>query len=400
VKSRGELESLAEPPDILPGLDGAYRTPVEVSFPDLIGILFRRKFTIGRAVIITAAVVAGLVFLLPPKFTAEAVILTPQQSQPSLSAMAQVAGIGPAAGLSSLSLLSGLGLRSPSDLYVGILQSRTIADVLITKFNLKDVYHDKDFYTARKQLRRNTTIKAGKDTLIHVRVDDRSPNRAAQLANAYIDELAEQNSRVALTEASQRRLFYEAQLAKEKDTLADAEIAMRDTQQSTGLVAPTGQAEGLIRALAQLHAEILSREAQVEAMKTFATDDNPRLQTVKRELGALQAELNKLERGTHTPGTPEVPAGQLPEAGLQYLRKFRDFKYHETLFEILSKQYEAARLDEAKSAPLVQVIDRAVAPERRSWPPRTILTLSAALLAGCVSSFWILLRERQRLGSF
>ena len=316
-----------------------------------------------------------------------------------MSAMAQLTGLASGAGLSGLGLLSGLALRTPSDLYVGILESRTIADALITKFKLKEVYHDDDFYTARKRLRRNTTIKAGKDTLIHVRVEDRDPNRAAQLANAYVDALADQNSRVALTEASQRRLFYEGQLAKEKDALADAEIALRDTQQSTGLVAPGGQAEGLIRALSQLHAEILSREAQVEAMKTFATDDNPRLQTAKRELGALQAELNKLERGAHIPGTPEVPAGQLPEAGLQYLRKYRNFKYHETLFEILSKQYEAARLDEAKAAPLVQVIDRAVTPERKSWPPRAILVLIAALLGACISGFWLLSRERRRLES-
>ncbi len=209
-----------------------------------------------------------------------------------------------------------------------------------------------------------------------------------------MDELAGQNSRVALTEASQRRLFYETQLVKEKDALADAEVALRDTQQSTGLVAPTGQAEGLIRAVSQLHAEILSREAQIEAMRTYAADTNPRFQMVKREVSALQSELDKLERGNHVPGTPEVAAGQLPEAGLQYLRKFRDVKYHETLFEILAKQYEAARLDEAKSAPLVQVIDRAIAPERKSWPPRAILTIAAALLAACISSLWALFRER------
>ena len=115
-------------------------------------------------------------------------------------------------------------------------------------------------------------------------------------------------------------------------------------------------------------------------------------------MGVLHAELDKLERGNHIPGTPEVPAGQLPEAGLQYLRKYRDFKYQETLFEILAKQYEAARLDEAKSAPMVQVIDRAVPPEKKSWPPRAVLTLTAAGLAACIASLWILLRERTQLG--
>jgi tyrosine-protein kinase Etk/Wzc len=247
-------------------------------------------------------------------------------------------------------------------------------------------------------LARNTTIKTGRDTLIRILVEDRDPNRAAQLANAYVDELSSQNSRVALTEASQRRLFFETQLSKEKSALADAEIALRDTQQATGLVAPTGQAEGLLRAVSQLHAQISARQAQLEAMKTFASDENPHFQRAKREVSALQTELEKLERGNHVAGTPEVPAGELPQAGLQYLRKYRDVKYHEALFEILAKQYEAARLDEAKSGPMVQVIDRAVPPERKSWPPRGILILTAIALAGLASSFWVLLSESRGPG--
>ncbi|MBV8811999.1 MAG: lipopolysaccharide biosynthesis protein [Acidobacteriaceae bacterium] len=398
MQSYRQLEFPPDAPDILTAPNATHWKQPDISLLDVIRALRRDKSTIGLSVIISAAIMAGIALLLPVKYKAEAVIFTPQQSQSSLSAMAQLTGLGSAAGLSSLGLLSGLGLRSSSDLYVGILESRTIADSLIKKFNLKQVYHRDTFYTTRKQLRRNTTIKAGRDTLIHIQVEDRDPRRAAQIANAYVDELAEQNSNVALSEASQRRIFYESQLAKEKDALSDSEVALRDTQQSTGLVAPTGQAEGLIRAVSQLHAEILTREAQLAAMKTYATDDNPRLQTVKREVSALHAELDKLERGNHIPGIPEVAAGQLPEAGLQYVRKYRDFKYHETLFEILAKQYEAARLDEAKAAPMIQAIDRAVPPEKKSWPPRTLLTLIAAGLAACISSFWILMRERTHTG--
>jgi uncharacterized protein involved in exopolysaccharide biosynthesis len=274
-----------------------------------------------------------------------------------------------------------------------MLESRTIADTLINKFHLKQVYDAKDYYATRKKLARNTDIKAGRDTLIRIRVEDRDPQRAAELTNAYVDALAEQNSRVAVTEASQRRQFFEAQLAKEKDVLSDAEVALRNTQESTGLVAPSGQAEGIIRAVSQLHVQILAQEARIESMKAYVTDDNPRLQLAKSELSALQTALTKLEQGSHLPGTPEVPTNQLPEAGLQYLRKYRDVRYHEALFEILSKQYEAARLDEAKSTALIQVIDRAVPPERRSWPPRTLLILSAAILAALVSSFWVVLSE-------
>ena len=364
----------------------------EISFAAIASTLSRRKRSVFLPTLCVALISTAVAFLIPPKYTAEAVILTPQQPQSSLSAMAQLAGGSSGMGLPGLSLLAGFGLRNPSDLYVGILESRTIADTLIKKFNLKQVYDDKYLQTARKDLKRNTTIKAGKDTLIHVEVSDRNPDRAAQLANGYVEELAQRNSTVALTEASQRRLFFEGQIAKEKDLLASAEIALRDTQQVTGLVVPTGQAEALIRSASQLHVEILSRQAQLAGMKAFVADDNPRLERVKRELGALQSELAGLQKGEHVAGTPELPVGKLPQAGLEYLRKYRDVKYHETLFEALSKQYEAARLDEAKSAPLIQVIDNAVVPEKKSWPPRTILILVSTALAALISALFISVR--------
>jgi uncharacterized protein involved in exopolysaccharide biosynthesis len=369
----------------------------EITFDGLFSLLLQRKKTIAGVTLSAASIATVVAFLIPVKYSAEAVILTPQQAQPSLSAMAQLAGVGGGAGLSTLSLLSGFGLHNSADLYIGILESRTIGDSIITKFDLKRVYHDKDFYSTRKHLARNTTIKSGRDTLIHIRVEDRDPKRSAELANAYVDELSRQNSTVALTEASQRRLFFEGQLTKEKDALANAEIAMRNTQELTGLVAPTGQAEALIRSVSQLRAEILSRQAQLEGMRTYAADGNPRFLAVKRELGALQGELTKLEQGNHIAGTPEVPIGQLPEAGLEVLRKYRDVKYHEALYEILAKQYEAARLDEAKSAALVQVIDKAVVPERKSWPPRTVLILTTSGLAAFLACFWALLRNDRQL---
>ena len=378
-----------------PGLSAPATGPIEISLGDLFSALSRRRKQMVLPVLLAAAVSTVIAFLIPAEYSAEAVILTPQQAQPSLSSMAQLAG-GAESGLSSLSLLAGFGLRNPSDLYVGILNSRTIADALISKFNLMQVYGDKYLKKARRHLKENTTIKAGKDTLIHIEVWDRNPSRAAQLANAYMNELAQRNSTVALSEASQRRLFFEQQLGKEKDQLTDAEIALRNTQQFTGLVVPTGQAEALIRSASQLHAEILSRQAQLAGMKSYVADDNPRYQMVKRELETLQSELNSLEQGKHVAGTPELPLGKLPEAGLEYIRKYRDLKYHETLFEALAKQYEAARLDEAKAAPMIQIIDRAVVPERKSWPPRTIIVLVSTVLAAIVSALWIILTTGAR----
>jgi uncharacterized protein involved in exopolysaccharide biosynthesis len=366
----------------------------EISFAELSSALSTNRGPILWPALAAAIVSTAVALLIPVEYTAEAVILTPQQAQPSLSAMAQLAGAGSGAGLASLGLLTGFGLHNPADLYVGILESRTIADALVNRFDLKQVYGDKYVQKARKHLARRTSIKAGKDTLIHIQVDDRDATRSAALANAYVEELARRNSTVALTEASQRRLFFEAQVAKEKDLLATAEIALRNTQQFTGLVVPTGQAEALIRSASQLHAEILNREAQLAGMRTYVADENPRFQAVKHELAALQSELATLESGEHLAGTPEVPVGKLPQAGLEYLRKYREVKYHEDLYEALAKQYEAARLDEAKAAPLIQVIDKAVVPERKSWPPRILIISISTLLTGLVACLWVLVTRK------
>jgi uncharacterized protein involved in exopolysaccharide biosynthesis len=358
----------------------------EITFSELFGIMCRARKLIGWSVLATAACATSVALLIPVEYTAEAVIMTPQQSESSWSTMAQAAGMGTGSALSGLGLLSAFGLRNPSDLYIGILESRTIADLLIKDFNLLDVYDDKYWQQARKHLAWHTDIKAGKDTLIHIKVSDRDPKRAASLANAYVEQLSVRNSHVALTEASQRRLFFEVQLTKQKNLLADAEVALRDTQQRTGLLVPTGQAEAMLRSASQLHAEILSGEAQLAGLKTYVSEDNPRYQAVKQQITTLQSELASLQKGSATEGEEDLPVGKLPQAGLEYVRKYREVKYHELLYEALAKQFEAARLDEAKAAPLIQVIDKAVIPERKSWPPRLIIVLVSTVLALFCSS--------------
>ncbi len=363
---------------------------VEISLLDLLPVLGRRKRFIAAVTAIVMGSTAAAVLLLPPSYTAEAVILTPQPEQSSQSIL-----MGSLAGLGGLGGLGGTApgfWRNPADLYIGVLKSRTIADSLIARFHLQQVYGERERSDAQKTLARHTEISAGKDSLIRIRVEDHDRTRAAELANAYVSELYGQNSRLALTSASQRRLFFEQQLTQEKDALAGAEVKLKDAQQGSGLVLPQGQGEALIRSAAQLRAEIADREVQLQSMRAYAADDNPQLQILEREIGALRGELNKLERGA--PGGLAVSARKLPELGLEYIRRLRDVKYHEVLFEILSKQYEAARIDEAKLAPVVQVIDAAVAPEKRSWPPRTLLTAASGVLAAVGACAFVLLRAR------
>jgi capsule polysaccharide export protein KpsE/RkpR len=362
----------------------------EVSLLSLLAVLAAGKWIILRSCAAAAIVAAAIAFLIPVEFSAEAVILPPQAPQTSASAL-----LSQASGLSALGALSGLSVRSTTDLYLymGILRDRTIADALIARFHLKEFYGDKTLLETRKHLARHTNINTNKDPLIHIKVEARDPKLAADLANAYVEELFGQNSVLALTEASQRRLFFERQLVKEKDELASAEVAMRNTQQSTRLITPEGQAETLIRSVAQLRAAIAERQAQLESVKTFAAETNPEYTRLQEEVKSLNSQLQKLESNRQAGGGLDVSAASLPQASLEYVRKLRDLKYHETLFEALSRQYEAARLDEAKAAPVIQVVDRAVTPEKKSWPPRTLLVLSAVLLTVVGCCCWLLTRN-------
>jgi capsule polysaccharide export protein KpsE/RkpR len=284
-------------------------------------------------------------------------------------------------------------LKNPADLYIGILKSRTVSDAIVAQFHLQQVYRIKLLSAGRKALQANVAFESGKDSLIKITVTDHDPRRAAAMANAFVEELHKENSRLALSDASQRRLFFEEQLRQEKDALANAEVDLKRTQEGTGLIVPAGQAEVLIRSGATLRAEITSHEVQLQAMRSFATDENPQVQVLQRELAALRSELARVEADDGSGSKLELSGRKLPEASLEYIRKMREVKYHETLFELLAKQYEISRLDEAKQAPVVQVVDRAAVPDRKSGPPR-LLAMIGAFLGGLVlSSLYVLIAD-------
>jgi uncharacterized protein involved in exopolysaccharide biosynthesis len=388
----GQASTPAAGLETRPATEPPTPAPAEISLLDIAAVLGRRKGLIAAVTLAAMLLSAAVALLIPPSYTAEAVILPPQPEQSSqLLMMGSPAGLAGLSGLGS-GLAGGL-LRNPMELYIGILKSRTIADALIARFRLQQVYGSNSQIATRKALERHSTIETGKDSLIRIRIEDRDRTRAAQIANAYVDELHNRNSRLALTSASQRRLFFEQQLAEEKSALADAEIAMKNMQQASGLVFPTGQSEALMRSIASLRAEIAAREVQLQEMRMYATADNPQLQVQETTLAGLHQQLQKLEAGSAD--ALVVPARKIPETGLDYLRKARDFRYHETLFELLAKQYEAARIDEAREAPLLQVVDSAVVPDRKSWPPRTLIVFLGGLLALVAASLFVLFRDYQ-----
>jgi len=245
------------------------------------------------------------------------------------------------------------------------------------------VYDEDLLYFARKELARNTSITSGREGVITIEVEDKDPKRAADLANAYVEQLRILTGELAVSEASQRRLFFETQLKKAKNDLAMAEGEMRKFAEEKGLISPEGQISLSVTAAAALRAQITAKEVELTARRSFATDNNPELKRTQEELNGLRLEMAKLERNaTAGKGDALVPFGKAPGVGLEYIRKFRDVKYFETLFEILAKQYEIARIDEAKDAPVVQVLEFAVQPERRSRPKRMVIAIAGFVLAG------------------
>jgi uncharacterized protein involved in exopolysaccharide biosynthesis len=251
---------------------------------------------------------------------------------------------------------------------------------------LQQVYGRDSLVDTRKRLARYVDIIAGRDTLIHIAVEDHDPKRAADLANAFVDELHAQNSTVAFSAAAQRRLFFQQQLASEKDALVQAEIALKQSQETSGLMSPPGQVAELIQNDALINAEIASREVLLQALRSYATEANPQVVMLQQEIATLRSQQNRLKTGAGAGSVLEVPSRRLPEAALEQIRRLRDLKYHETLFELLSRQYEAARIDEARQAQVIQAIDRAIPPDKRSGPPRALLILlgSLAALSGSV----------------
>jgi uncharacterized protein involved in exopolysaccharide biosynthesis len=360
----------------------------EVSILDVLIVLAKHKRLIAIVTSSGALLSVIVSLLLPNIYTGTARVLPPQQAQSNAALLlGQLGGIAALAGGS-------LGIKNPSDLYVGMLKSRTVADSVIERFNLKGLYGKDTMVETRKVLSENTTITSGKEGLITIDVEDEDPTLAAEIANAYVEELDKLTQSLAVTEAAQRRLFFERQLHQAKEDLSAAEIALKKTQETTGLIKLDDQGKAIIEAVAALRAQISAKEVEVRSLRTFATEQNPDYVRIQSQLAALRSELAKLERAQISGGGDILlPTGKVPEAGLEYVRKFRDVKYSETLFELLAKNFEVAKIDEAKEAAIIQIVDRAVVPDRKSKPRRGVIAIVATVLAALLSCICAFIRE-------
>ena len=356
----------------------------EISLLDLLQTIVDnlRLLVLGPlAVGITAL---GISFLIPPTYTAKTQFLPPQQQQSAAASM--LASLG---GLGGLASAVG-GIKNPADQYLAYMKSVTFQDSIIERFKLLERYEAKTKTDARLALTGSVRAVSGKDGLISVEVDDKDPKFAAELANAHVEELGKLLSKLATTEAQQRRLFFEKQLNQAKDKLIQSEIALKATGVSGSVL--KSNPSSAVAAVAGLQAAVTAQEVKLGAMRSYLAETAPDLKQAMNELANLRVQLGKQEKDAPSTGTKASTEGD-------YITKYREFKYHETLFELFSKQFELAKVDEAREGAVIQVLDAAQPPERKSKPKKALIAIIATFTAGFAILLFVFIRQTLRSSS-
>ncbi len=346
----------------------------EISLLDLLQVVVEnlRLLVLGPLAVGLAAL--GISFAIAPTYTASVKFLPPQQQQSAAASMlASLGALGGLAGAAS-------GLKNPADQYLAFLKSRSVQDALIERFGLMQRFEAQTRDDARLALQGAMRATSGKDGLISLEIDDKNPQFAAELANAHVEELHKLLSRLAVTEAQQRRMFFEKQLQASRDNLARAEQALKASGVNASSLKASPQTA--VVGIAQLKASVTAQEVKIASMRGYLSESAPDFKQALTELSALRTQLARMEK--------EEPAE--PGAG-DYISRFRDFKYHETLFELFAKQYELARVDESREGAVIQVLDAAQPPERKSKPKKALIAVIATLATGFALLLFVFLRQ-------
>jgi uncharacterized protein involved in exopolysaccharide biosynthesis len=376
------------------------------SLPLLVQIALRQKRLIWIVSLTIALLGALVALLLPSRYTATVVILPPQQGGSNSAAMlAQLGNLGALA-----SMGGSMGIKNPNDLQVALLKSQTVEDAMAARFHLQALYRRRYLSTTRKHWERETAIDNGlKDGLIRLSVTDGNPRRAAELANGWVEEYRRLTATLAVTEASQRRLFFERELMGSHEDLTRAEDSLKATEQRTGVLEIDSQSRAMIASAAVLRAQVASKQVELRAMHEFAAGENPDLLRAEQELDGMESQLASMNTvSEHSEGDLAMPRGRITQDGLDYVRALREMKYREAIYELLTRQVEVARVDEARQGAPVQVVDPALIPERpnslyKIWIVlgACLCALPAALLTACATETVSVLRGyRRRSGSW
>ena len=369
----------------------------EINLLDYWRVIVKRKILIGGIVFI--AIVASVIYslILPPIYSSTTSIFPPQQEGSMASGIMSQLGGG-------LGGLAGgfLGISTPIDTWMAILKSETIREAMIHRFNLMNIFEAKSMEEARNSLAGMVKIAKSKEGFISVTVEDKDPKMAATLANAYVEELDKINKGIMTTSGRRMRVFVEKRLDEAKVELTKAEEAIKTFQETNRAVKIDDQSRAVIDAIGSVKGLLMAKEVELQTFLSYATPYNPQAEILKTHVEELKERLRELEEGKRIPANPAskdifIPTAKMPDLALQYARLLRDTKVQQTLYELLTQQYEMARIQEAKDTPTVQVLDMAQIPEMRSKPKRRqivmLFTITAAFF-GVIAAFFMEYLER------
>ena len=346
----------------------------EISLLDFLQVIVDNLRLLVLGSLACGLVALGISFSITPTFTAKTQFLPPQQQQSAAASM--LASLGALGGLAG----AATGLKSPADQYITFMKSVSLQDALIDRLNLMDKYGIKLKSDARQALSGSVRIVSGKDGLISVEVDDKDPKFAADLANAHVEELRNLLGRLAVTEAQQRRLFFEKQLQITKENLAKADLALKSSGINSSVL--KSSPSSAVEAVARLKAGISVQEVKLGSMRNYLTENAPEFKQALNELASLKSQLVKAEK--------EEPASRDPS---DYVARYRDFKYQESMFELFAKQFELAKVDESREGAVIQVLDLAQPPERKVKPKKALIAIIATLASGLALLLFIFARN-------
>jgi tyrosine-protein kinase Etk/Wzc len=352
--------------------------------------LARQKRMIAKITLSFMIVGLILCFTLPVRYQAVSLISTPAQV-PSISMFMDDTGKG----LGSLAAAAGgLALKNPNAIFIGMLQSRTIADALISQFGLQKVYGTHDMIATRRKLDKRSDITAEKSGLVSISVTDPDPHRAAEMANAYVEQLRVLTRTISAREVARQRAYFEDQLRSQRESLIAAELELQQVEQNKGIVHANAQAMMMFQEMGQLRADIAAKQVQVQTLRSYSTEHNPDVQMEERELSAMQQQASRLSQHGSSSDYGDIGLTDVPANGLEFLRAARELEYQTALYSVLLKQYEATKLDEGNDAYSIEIVDVAVPPDKRSSPKRAILMVVSTIVGLFVGFAWAGYREK------
>jgi uncharacterized protein involved in exopolysaccharide biosynthesis len=374
-------------------------------FTERLDVLWEERRLLFRVSAIGFMVAILIAFLVPKRYTTTTRLMPPDTQ--SASSMMMLAGLAQKAG--SLGAVAGdlLGMKSSGALFVGVLESETVQNRLIQQFDLKKVYGKRYQQDARKKLGENTSIQEErKSGIITIDVTDRSPARAAELANAYVEELNSTVSQLSTSSAHRERVFLEERLRAVKQDLDDADMQLAQFSSKNNTLDIQQQGKAMLEAAGTLAGQMIAAESELEGLRQIYSENNARIRALNARVEELRKELHKLsgqdgdaEQNATTAadssgGMPYPSLRKLPLLGARYADYYRHAKIQETIYELLTEQYELAKVEEAKETPSIKVLDPAEVPEKRSYPPRSWIIAGGTLAAGVLCAIWIFSSKR------